>query len=143
MHTEASATRAPGRWVASPSRPLLRRLQLLGLVAAAVLGALATSRPEAWILSDPDLTRLLRGMALIKTGLVAGAVVAVLWRLGWPVPLGPGALYGAGAALMAGASVWIWQPTFIAPAAVVFHAGIVALLVAALFDGRESERRLR
>ncbi len=143
MHTEASATRAPGRWVTSPPRPLLRRLLLLGLVAAAVLGALATGRPEAWILSDPELTRLLRGMALIKTGLVVGALVAVLWRLGWPLSFGAGALYGAGVALMAGASVWIWQPTFIAPAAVVFHAGIVALLVAAGVDGREPERRLR
>ncbi|MDJ0852003.1 MAG: hypothetical protein QNK04_26830 [Myxococcota bacterium] len=127
---------------ASASGPLFRRLSFLALVGATALAVQATSQPDAWIVADPELTRLLRGMAFLKTGIVAAAAAAVLWRLGFPISPGRAALYAAGVAMMAGASVWIWLPSSIAAAALGFHAGIATVLVAAGVDGRERGRRL-
>ncbi len=113
---------------------LPRRAVLACLVAIAVLGALASARPDPRILVDPELTRLLRAMALLKGALVLAALGLLHWRLGWQVSPAPAALYLAAVAGMAVASVWIWQPTSIAAAALVFHLGMLAGMAGAWLD---------
>jgi hypothetical protein len=135
MYREAGgAGEAAGSVPAAPA-PSLRRVAFLGVALGAALAAHATSHTEPSYLADPELVRLLRGMAAIKGGIVVLVLGLALWRMGWRVAPLPGALYSAGVAAMSGASVWIWQLSAIAPAAILFHAGIAALLVGALVDG--------
>lgn len=138
MATQTSTMRGAGLGARRPGGVLAgalpRRAVLLCLVAAAVLGALAGARPDPRILVDPELTRLLRAMALLKGAMVAAALALLHWRLGWQVSPAPGALYLGAVVGMAVASVWIWQPTSLAAAALVFHLGMAAGLAGAWLD---------
>jgi hypothetical protein len=112
------------------------------LVAGCALAigiAMRTTDPAAYIAADPALARLLRGMAVIKGAAVLGAVFAVFWRFGWRVSLPVSLSYIAGSWLLAGTTMLIWQLTLIPPAAVVFHAALIAMLVTAWRD--DNKRR--
>ena len=91
---------------------------------------------------EPDLARLLRGMALLKGGIALAAVGVLLWRFGHPTPPRMVTAYIAGAALIVGASVLIWQLVHIPAAAFAFHVGEFALLIAAWRD-RDGVRAIR
>ena len=126
----------------------LRRVLLLAAAAGSVLAAAQWAPTSTLPEADPGLTRLLRGMALLKAPLVVGALAAVFWRLGWPAPPGIAAAYAAGTVAMAATWVWIWQLVHIGAAALLFHAGIALLLVAGIFDARRrtvdsAQRRVR
>lgn len=116
---------------ASPA--LLRSLLVIGCVAAALLAA-ASGEPGALVRADPQLAFLLRGMAAIKAALVLGAIAVTRWRFGWQVPPGLAAAYIAGTSALAGASVLIWQLSFIPLAAAVFHVAAFVVPVAAWRD---------
>lgn len=116
--------------IASPRTLLLGTA--LALVAAAALGD-----PQLMIAADPDLARLLRGMALVKSVLVLAAVGVLWWRLRQPLAAGHGLAYLVGAWLAAGATMLIWQLSFIVPAALAFHAGELLLLLTAWRDGHQ------
>jgi hypothetical protein len=118
--------------------PASRRLRLGGMLLGgcvlAVLAAAAVGRPEPLLQADPELARLLRGMALIKAAIVVAALAALLWRVGRPLSDGLTGAYLAGAWSAAGACMLIWQLDFIPTAIVMFHLGELTLLVAAWRD---------
>ncbi len=78
---------------------------------------------------DPALARLLRGMALIKGLISMAAVAAVLWRFGRPVSKPAAAGYLVGSWFLVGSTMLIWQLTWIAAAAILFHAAAVSMLL--------------
>lgn len=107
-------------------------LVLGSVLAVAIAGAFG--HPERFIQDDAELARLLRGMAVIKGSIVVAAMAALAWRAGMPLTLRLAAVYLLGIWLMAAATVLIWQLTIIPAAAVGFHAGEFALLLAAWRD---------
>ena len=123
-------------WVAA----LLRGLLVLGSLCAVFLVA-AVAQPAAHLLADAELARLLRGMALIKGTLCLAALAVLLWRFGSPTTPALVASYLAGAWMVCGASVAIWQLASVPLAAVLFHAGELTLLVAAWRDRRDPARQ--
>lgn len=102
---------------------------VLTIAAAALLGS-----PLASVAADPDLARLLRGMALVKAVIVVIALILLRWRFGQPLSSQLAGAYLAGAWLMAGASMMIWQLAEIPTAAFSFHLGAFVLLAAAWRD---------
>jgi len=111
----------------------LRAALLLGCLAAAVLAA-SVGTPEGFLQTDLQLARLLRGMAAIKASIVIASVCLLSWRFGRSVSARIAAVYLLGAWLASGATVLIWQLTFIPLAAAVFHLGELSLLIAAWRD---------
>ncbi len=137
--TTAAVLDHPSRRASSPSReraPLAWRTALLVAVACAVALAFAVGDPSTRLRADPELARLLRGMAMIKCLLVAAAVAAIWWRFARPVAVPVATGYVVAAALIAGATMAIWQLSFIVAAAGVFHlAALMAMLLAWRDDG--------
>jgi hypothetical protein len=122
-----------------PSAPLLWRSwtprAVLILACALSIGAAVwVSDPTAYLQADPALARLLRGMALIKAAAVLTAVAAVMWRFERRVALPLSVTYVVGSSALAGTTMLIWQLTWIAAAAVAFHAALLGLLLAAWRD---------
>jgi hypothetical protein len=133
MAATALALSGPARFGSSASA--LRVALVLGCVTSAALAAWV-GEPAQYLAQDFELARLLRGMALIKACLVVAAVSLLFWRLGRPTPAPVAGAYLIGTWLVAGASVLIWQLTFIPLAAFAFHAGEFVLLVVAWRDGK-------
>jgi hypothetical protein len=111
----------------------LRALLLCGCLAMVAIAAWI-GRPAAYLASDADLARLLRGMALIKGFLALAAVGVLLWRFGHPLSQRMAGAYLVGAWLAAGASMLVWQLTLIPLAALVFHVGEITMLLTAWRD---------
>jgi hypothetical protein len=111
---------------------------LLAGCALVALGANALGDPAFLLTADPDLAILLRGMALIKAALVAAGLAILWWRFRWPVSTGVAAGYLMGACLVTGATMMIWQLTYIAASAAAFHIGELTLLVLAWRDHRKA-----
>lgn len=133
----------PGYSVASGSAfatPAWLRLMLLSGCAAAVALVALIGDPAAYLASDAELATLLRGMALIKAGIVLTAISALWWRLRRPVSTRLALVYLVGTWWMVAASMLIWQLTLIPMAALTFHVGEIALLLAAWRDW-EAPRR--
>jgi hypothetical protein len=84
--------------------------------------------PSTFVHEDPALSRLLRGMAVIKAAITMALVAAVLWRFGRPLskPVAAGYLLGAWA--LVGATTLIWQLSWIPAAAILFHAAFLSML---------------
>ncbi|MGB5810156.1 MAG: hypothetical protein WBG86_06475 [Polyangiales bacterium] len=118
--------------------PASRRLRLGGMLLGgcvfAVLAAAAVGHPEPLLQADPELARLLRGMALLKAAIVVAALAALLWRFGQPLSNGLTVAYLAGASAAAGACMLIWQLEVTPTAVFTFHLGELTLLVAAWRD---------
>ena len=115
----------------------------LGLVACCLAGAALALRlgdPAAYLQADPELARVLRGMALIKTLLVFAALGMIFWRFSWSLSRRLHASYIVGTSLMAFAAASIWQLSCFAAASVAFHAGIVILLATAYVDNGRLRR---
>jgi phytoene dehydrogenase-like protein len=132
------ATPVPGTAAAqtsrhpASSRPPLRRAALAGavllaLAAAHLAGNDAASAHAA--AADPELAWLLRSMALTKAAMAAAAVWLAdrLLRL----PLGTALAAGliAAAATMAAAPVLMWHVAHVGTGALLFHGGMLLLLV--------------
>jgi hypothetical protein len=118
------------------------RVALLAGCAASVAAAAWLGRPDALLAADPELARLLRGMALIKAFMVAAALALLLWRFGRPIASEKAAAYMAGTWLAAAGSMLIWQLTQIPTAAIGFHVGEIAFLILAWRDWSSSAVRL-
>lgn len=125
----------------SPRRALLLRLALMaGLVLSMAIAAVV-SVPLASSAVEPELILLLRGMALIKAAIALAALALSLWRLGRPVSGRVALGYFSGVWSLAGATVLIWQLSFIPAAAIIFHAGMFGLLALAWREGRSDSLR--
>ena len=110
-------------------------------VAAGTLWTHATPAP-AWTIADPELARLLSGMALIKAAIAVAALGVIAWRLGWPASPRLAAGYTVAGALMAAGPGLIWGMAHLVAGAMVFHAGLAMLIVLAWADGELPLRRL-
>ena len=127
-----------GSGIFSGARPArLRACLAAGCVTALGLGAWL-GQPAVLLAADPELARLLRGMALIKAALVMLALAAVTWRFGRPVSLRVAAAYLVGCWLLVSASILVWQLSYIAAAAIGFHAGEIGMLLVAWRDHGDS-----
>jgi hypothetical protein len=113
----------------------LRCALLVGCVCAVALAAIAGT-PEHYLVDDPGLARLLRGMAIIKALIVVAGIALLLWRFGRPLTPGMAGIYLGGAWVGSGASMLIWQLTLIPLAAVAFHVALLSFLLAAWRDGK-------
>jgi hypothetical protein len=84
---------------------------------------------------EPELVRLLRLMALIKLGLVAGATWLIVWRLSWPCTPNFATGYMIAVVLMTPGPGLIWYMSHLLVAFGLFHAGLVLGLILAFRDG--------
>ncbi|WP_273452504.1 hypothetical protein [Nevskia ramosa] len=110
------------------------RFNLLLGCATAVAMAVWLGVPVPTIADDPELARLLRGMAAIKAAIVVVTVAVLHWRFGRALSARLASLYLVGAWLISGASMMIWQLAQIPTAAFSFHLGAFVLLATAWRD---------
>jgi hypothetical protein len=118
----------PGRMSSATARTVLA----VTVLAALAAGGLATGPDtvaRAVAASGPDLTRLLRAMAALKAVMAAGAVAAMVWRLGSVVTLPWLAGYAAAAAAMAAGPALIWGMAHVGLGAALLHGGLLAAVL--------------
>lgn len=124
--------------VAAPTRPLAgsgaRRILLVatGVTATAAVARVAAAAPST---VEADLGRVLRFMAGLKLAFAAAAFAAAWWRLGRPAAPWRMLAYGGGPALAASGAILMLALTDLGFAALTLHAGLLAVLAAALTDG--------
>lgn len=99
------------------------------------LGYVATSI-SSFPAVDPELTLLLRLMALLKLVMAACGALLIDWRLRHAASAHLHAGYLASTAMMAVSPGLIWFGAHLIAAAAVFHAGLILGLMLALRDGR-------
>lgn len=108
------------------------------IVAAAAAAGFAitphAATAQAITSAGPELTRLLRAMALLKTAIAAACAWFVLWRFKYPTSRPRAAAYFAALAAMAAGPGLIWGMAHIVPGAILLHAGLAAFLVIAWQD---------
>ncbi len=98
------------------------------VIALGVIGSwlLVAATPQAAATADPALTRLLRAMAMIKTGMAASLLAGVFWRLGAAVSSVRLAAYALASAAMVSGPVLIWGMTSLLLGALLLHGGLIA-----------------
>ncbi len=128
-------------WTASNQSPTVRQTMLAAaVILAAIAGGIAgaLSAPEAT--ADPDLTLLLRFMALMKAAIVFAAAGLVAWRFGSELPSRLAAGYVAAVGLMALSPGLIWSQSSLTLASAFFNSGLLFGLVLAARDGFSKSR---
>lgn len=114
-------------------QPWGARAALLLVVAAAFVAGFAVTDAatahRAVSFAGPDLTRVLRGMALLKLTMASAAVAAIVWRLGTAIRPGALAAYVVAGAAMAGGPGLIWDMDYIRTGALLLHGGLLAIIV--------------
>jgi hypothetical protein len=110
-------------------------LRLLALAAAlAAAGLAAALSGDKATGADPDLSRLIKGMAILK-GVIAAAVAAAIgWRLTSPAKPAHLALYLASAAAMVAGVALMWRMAAPGAAATLYYAGLIAAIFLMLGD---------
>ncbi len=108
-------------------------------VAAAFVAGHDAASARAVVIAGPELTRLLRFMAVLKGVCAAGAVALVWWRSGYPATLRVTMSYVAACLLMAAGPGLIWSMAHVALGAVLFHAGLALLLLVCWTDRASTE----
>ena len=110
------------------------RGRLLSAVAVGAAVGFVLGDPQAHVEGDPELARLLQGMALIKAMLVAGVVRLLWWRLCRPVAPAMAWGYVAVAASMSLATLLAWQMSYFLLLSLAFHGALLSLGLLALKD---------
>lgn len=124
---------APGTLAGRLAVPGWRGRLLLAAAAGAALGWLVGD-PGARAGADPELARLLRGMALVKALLVLGALRLLWWRFGEAVTGARAWGYVGAVAAMALATLLAWQLSHLVVLSLAFHGALLTLGVLALRD---------
>ncbi len=132
---ETSAAGPRSNALAGIRRALYRMVLVTGIVIVATAVAFATSPAPADAM-DASLVRLMRGMAMIKAGIIAVAAAVLWWRFARPIATPFAVGYLLGSWFMVAATVLIWQLSSIGAAAIAFHTGEVSLLLLAWRDTR-------
>ena len=120
-----------------------RAFMLLFVVAALVAGFVVTEGSlarSAVAVAGEELTRLLRGMALLKAGMALLAGGAVLWRLKTKVTPRWFALYAMALGAMAAGPGLIWDMAYVRAGAVLLHGGLLASVLLVWRDPVVTER---
>lgn len=114
------------------STSAVRALFLLLVCAAFATGFVAVdagAMSRAVFDAGSDLTRLLRGMAVLKALMAACTSAVVLWRFGLPVrPVWFAAYALSGAAMWSGPGL-IWGMTHVGTGALLLHGGLLASIL--------------
>ncbi len=133
--TDLPFVRSAAARVRAPSR-LTSPVLLYAAVGVAAVGGLLVGRAAAGNASgfEDKLVLLLRFMAAMKMAGVVAATGFAHWRLTRSIAPRLALGYGAALMLMAGAPGLIWSLAYIAPAAGLFHAGLLLFLVLAWRD---------
>jgi hypothetical protein len=122
---------APAAAISGASAWRLLLISACGIAAAGVLASGADNGAAA----DPDLSALLRGMAIIKAAIVAAGAGIVWWRLGASISSTFALAYiGCVTAASAGAAM-VWTMSHMGVATLLFHGALIAFLVIGLRDG--------
>ena len=119
---------ASGRSPAVTNRAII----IASFALATAAGFLATDTHQgaaAAALAGPDLVRLLRAMAAIKSLMALAAVGATLWRLGAPVGSGKLLAYTIACAAMAAGPGLIWGMAHVGTGALLLHGGLAAAVL--------------
>jgi len=127
ISTISDATRAE---TFSPA--MARGFLVLVIAAAAAAGAMGAAAPTSSVAvahAGQELTRLLRFMAVLKSGIAVAACAAVFWRLGAPVTLPRFAAYATACAAMAAGPGLIWAMAHVGLGAVLLHGGLLAVIL--------------
>jgi hypothetical protein len=132
---DVAAAKPRPRRIEHLSSPLLRRLALLSACVFAAAAVHLLAGPGGVQSADPDLARLLKGMAIIKTVFLILAGSAIWWRLGSPIGSALAAGYIFSAAIAAAGAALVWSVTGLAFAPFLFDGGLLAFLIFALRDG--------
>ncbi len=146
MPSDISTNSAIGRSIDAPGQFFVNRARLLMAVivgAAIIVGYFITSpdvAAHAAAQAGPELTRLMRGMAAIKTLLAIAAGAAVFWRLGAPASLPWFAAYSLTCAAMASGPGVIWNMEYLRTGALLLHGGLFASVVLLWRDPAMSQR---
>jgi len=107
---------------------------LFAVVVSIVAGwALATSLADP-VARPEGLTRVLRGMVLIKGGMLAGAVALAFRRLGRILARRPAVGYTVGMAVTGFAAGVLWSLSFIGLGSGLFYLGFLVALWAVSHD---------
>jgi uncharacterized integral membrane protein len=139
MHPADAAASTSGTSV--PYRAWIYRSGLVLAIAVGTLLGLALTLVAPDSQREPELTRLLHGMVLIK-GLIGLAIVALVWwRMSRPLPGALAIRYSAALAVSFAAAGWLWGLTLVPLGSLVFYAGLGAVALAARRDPLFSRTR--
>lgn len=106
-------------------RPAVARVLLVSALAAGLgAGALAAAVLAGPAPGEAELTRLLRGMVMIKGLIALAAVALVLRRLGGAVSGRALAGYAGGLALTFAALGWLWGLSAMLVGSILFYGGL-------------------
>ena len=106
-----------------------RAVLACAIVVGVALAALTTPAAEvarAAQAAGPELTRLLRTMAVLKLMFAVGMLAAVYWRLSVAAATWRLASYAAAGAAMAAGPVLIWEMAHLRLGALLLHGGLLA-----------------
>ena len=110
------------------------RFAFLGACALAAVAATLYAGTAGVQIGDPDLAKLLKGMAIIKTIILLAAGAAIWWRLGSPIrPAFAAGYIIFGAIGVAGAAL-VWNMAGLGLAPFLFDGGLLGFLILALRD---------
>jgi hypothetical protein len=110
------------------------RLAFLGACALAAAAATLYAGTGDVQSADPDLAKLLKGMAIIKTAILLAVGASIWWRLGSGIrPAFAAGYIIFGAAGIAGAAL-VWNMAGLGLAPFLFDDGLLGFLILALRD---------
>lgn len=114
-------------------KPLPLRLMFVAVCAFAAAAAsyFASGSVQS---ADPDLARLLKGMAIIKTVILLAVGAAIWWRLGTPLRPGLAAGYMLFGAIGVAGAALVWNMAGLGLAPFLFDGGLLGFLILALRD---------
>ncbi len=114
--------------------PFLLRMAFLAACALAAAAAVYSAGTDVAQSADPDLDKLLRGMAIIKSVILLFGGAAIWWRLGSAIRPSIAAGYIFCAAIATGGAALVWNIAHLAIAPFLFDGGLLAFLILALRD---------
>jgi hypothetical protein len=110
------------------------RMAFLGACALAAAAATYFAGTDSVQSADPDLARLLKGMAIIKMVILFAVGAAIWWRLGSPIRPSFSAGYIIFCAMGIAGAALVWNKAGLGLAPFLFDGGLLGFLVLALRD---------
>jgi hypothetical protein len=128
---DAELTASDWDHLKSALRPRLAFLGACALAGAAATLYAGTGGVQS---ADPDLAKLLKGMAIIKTAILLAVGTLIWWRLGSGIrPIFAAGYIIVGAIGVAGAAL-VWNMAGLGLAPFLFDGGLLGFLILALRD---------